>query len=96
MVRSYRLLRFDDNKSAASCQQAWCKLIIETFIHKLDASWLSNLQQVCKYQVATSLIFTDVLQLVDNLQQAGKIHKFRNLQQVCGVSGSICYAHIIF
>ena len=26
-MRSHRLLRFDDNKSAASCQQAWCKLI---------------------------------------------------------------------
>ena len=31
-----------------------------------------------------SQIFTDLLQLVHNLHQAGKIH---NLQQVCGVSG---------
>jgi hypothetical protein len=34
---------------------------------------------------------TKLLQLVDNLQQAGKI---RNLQQVCGVSGcdvSLCH-----
>ena len=29
---------------------------------------------------------TDLQQLVDNLQQAGKIH---NLQQVCGVSGGV-------
>ena len=29
---------------------------------------------------------TDLLQLVDNLQQAGKV---RNLQQVCGVSGCV-------
>jgi hypothetical protein len=29
---------------------------------------------------------TSLLQLVDNLQQAGKI---RNLQQVCGVSGCV-------
>ena len=42
------------------------------FIHKLE---------VCKYQVAT-----DLLQLLDNLLQAGKIH---NLQQVCGVSGCV-------
>ena len=29
---------------------------------------------------------TDLLQLVDNFQQAGKIH---NLQQVCGFSGFV-------
>ena len=29
-MRSHRLLRLDDNRSAASCQQAWCNLIIET------------------------------------------------------------------
>ena len=39
---------------------------------------------------------TDLLQLVDNLQQAGKIHnlqqvgKIHNLQQVCGVSAWLC------
>ena len=49
------------------------------FIHKLDASCFNNLKKVCKYQVETSLIFINLLQLVDNLQQAGKIH---NLQQV--------------
>jgi hypothetical protein len=32
---------------------------------------------------------TSLLQLVDNLQQAGKI---RNLQQVCGVSGCVLLA----
>ena len=31
------LLRLDDNKSAASCQQAWCRLIFKTFIHTLNA-----------------------------------------------------------
>ena len=31
---------------------------------------------------------TDLLQLVDNLHQAGKIH---NLQQVCIVSGCVQY-----
>ena len=30
-MRSHRLLRLDDNKSAASCQQAYCKLIVKTF-----------------------------------------------------------------
>jgi hypothetical protein len=38
-------------------------------------------QACCKLMMSTSL-----LQLVDNLQQAGKI---RNLQQVCGVSGCV-------
>ena len=37
----------------------------------------------------------ELLQLVHNLQQAGKIHKFHNLQQVCGISGCVCYANII-
>jgi hypothetical protein len=32
------------------------------------------------------MMSTSLLQLVDNLQQAGKI---RNLQQVCGVSGCV-------
>ena len=30
-MRSHRLLRLDDNKSSASCQQACCKLIFRTF-----------------------------------------------------------------
>ncbi len=51
----------------------------------IDASCFINLQQVCKYQVAASLMFTDLMkstgliQLVGNLHQAGKIH---NLHQV--------------
>ena len=32
-------------------------------IHKLVASCYNNLHQVCKYQVAASLIFTDLRQL---------------------------------
>ena len=46
-MRSHRLLRLDDNKSATSCQQVWCKLIVKTFFHKLDDSCFNNLQQVC-------------------------------------------------
>ena len=30
-MRSHGLLRLDDNKSVANCQQAWCKLIVKTF-----------------------------------------------------------------
>ena len=30
-MRSHRLLRLDDNNSAASCQQACCKLIVKAF-----------------------------------------------------------------
>ena len=63
---SHCLLRLDDNKSAESCEHAWCKFIVN----------------VCKYQVSTSLIFTDLLQPVEHLQQSGKIH---NLQEICGV-----------
>ena len=63
------------------------------FIQKFDASCFNNLKQVCKYQLATSLIFTDLLQLDEvnrlagicwQLKQAGKIHY---LHQVYGVSG---------
>ena len=90
-MRSHRLLRLDENKSAANCQQAWCKMIIETFYPQ---AWC-KLHQVCKYQVETSLIFTDLLQVdefnrlaatFDNLLEAGKIY---NLQKVCGVSGCV-------
>ena len=65
--------------------QAWCKLLIEL--------------EVCKYQVASSLVFTDfsLMQLGEAsrldaswwqtpVHQAGINH---NLQQVCGVSGGV-------
>ena len=58
-MNSHRLFRFDDNKPAASCQQAWWKLIIKTFIHKLDANCINNLQQVLKYLIFTELIEFD-------------------------------------
>ena len=44
-------------------------------------------------QVATSLIFADLLQLNDYLQQAGKTH---NLSHVCGISGCVCYMQTLF
>ena len=66
-MRSHRLLWLDDNKSAASCQPAWCKLILKLFVHKFDASRFNNLQQACKYQVVSSLIFMDLVQLDDKL-----------------------------
>ena len=96
-MRLHRLLRLDDDKSAASCKQACCKLI--------DNILSTSLMQVVSSEVAASLQIsscnksdlhrrtccnfvnlTDLLQLVDKLQQAGKIH---NLQQVCGVSGCV-------
>ena len=43
-----RLLWLDDNKSAAI-----------QVVNRLDASYLNNLQKVCKYQVVSSPIFTD-------------------------------------
>ena len=47
-MRSHRLLRLNDNTSAASCKQACCKLIVRpTFYPK----------------AAKSLIFTELLQL---------------------------------
>ena len=60
-MRSHCLLRLDHNRYAANCQQACSKLIVRLFIHKLDASCFITLQQVCKYQVVTSLIFTGLL-----------------------------------
>ena len=42
-MRSHRLLRPDDNKSAAICQQAWCKLIVMTFYPQ---AWCKLFQQL--------------------------------------------------
>ena len=33
------------------------------FIHKLNACCFNKLQEVCKYQVASRLFFTDIMQL---------------------------------
>ena len=71
------------------------------FIHKLDAGCFNNLRQVCiiKLQVWFSqtccnvMNSTDLLQLVDNLHQAGKI---LNLQQVCGVSGCVVTPLVVY
>ena len=40
---SHRLLRLSDNKSAAGCQQAWCKLIVKTFYPQ---AWCKLFQQL--------------------------------------------------
>ena len=42
-MRLHRLLRIGDNKSAASCQQAWCKLLIVTFYSQ---AWCKFFQQL--------------------------------------------------
>ena len=58
-------------------------------VNRFDASCFNNLQQVCKYQVASSLISTDSTQLNeangliqdDELAPAGKIHSL--IAQFC-------------
>ena len=72
-MHSHRLLRLDDNKFAASCQQACCKLIVKTFYPKASCKFFQQLEASLKISVATSMTFTDLLQLVDNLQQAAKV-----------------------
>ena len=53
-MRSHRLLRLDDNKSAASCQQACCKLrtadLLQVVNCRLAAS--CELQTCCKLRTA--------------------------------------------
>ena len=60
-MRSHRLLQLDDNKSAASCQQACCKLrstdLLQVAICRLAAS--CELQTCCKLRTA------DLLQVVN-------------------------------
>ena len=41
-IRSHRLLSLVDNKSPASCEQACCKLIVKTFVYKLNAKCLNK------------------------------------------------------
>ena len=55
-MHSHRLLQLDDNKSAASCQQTWCKLIVTTFYPQ---GW-------CKLfrQLATSLQISSCIDLM--------------------------------
>ncbi len=56
------------------------------------ASCFINLQQVCKYQVAASLIMTDLMKLTSLIQLGGNFHqvgKIHNLHQVCGVFGCV-------
>ena len=93
-MRSRCWLRIDDNESAASCQQACCKWTVRTFYLQVWCKFVSTpcsksanikyLPQVWFSQTWWNLMrSTDLLQLVDNLQQARKIH---NSHQVCGVS----------
>jgi hypothetical protein len=63
--------------------------LLQIDICRFDTSSFINVHQVCKFQQACCKLMTStsLLQLVDNLQHAGKI---RNLQQVCDVSGYEC------
>ena len=65
-------------------------------INMLAASCSNNLQQVCKHQVASSLVFTGLLQLEKFIRLAAslsatciKLVDFIKLQQACGVSGCV-------
>ena len=90
-MRSHRLLRLDDNKSAASCEQAWCRLIIWDFLStsliQVVSTTCSKSTNIKLQQVWFSQTFCNLMKPTD-LQQAGEIH---NLQQVCGVSGCVLY-----
>jgi hypothetical protein len=57
--------------------------LLQIDICRFDTSSFINVHQVCKFQQACCKLMTStsLLQLVDNLQHAGKI---RNLQQVHG------------
>ena len=79
-MRSHRLLRLDDNKFAASCQQAWCKLIFKTFYSQAWCKLFQQLAASLQISSCNKQIFTDLMQL----DEAGKTH---NLNQICGVSG---------
>ena len=57
-MRSHRLLQLNDNKSAASFQQASCKLIVKTLS-------TSVMQVVAGSLRVTSLIFENLTQLDD-------------------------------
>ena len=71
------------NTLVACCQHICCKFTVKTF-HTQTCCKL--FQQVVTSLQVTSLILTNLLQLVDKLQQAGKID---NLQQVGGVFGCV-------
>ena len=85
-------------------QQTCCNLLRQTCCNLISASLLQvvvttcsksaniKLQQVWYSQTCCNLIkSTGLLQLDDKLQQSGK---FRNLQQVCGVSDCVQEAYI--
>ena len=72
-MRSHRLLRLDDNKSAASCQQAWCKLIVKTFYP----------QASCKFfqQLTTSLQMSSCVKS-DFHRQLMQLHEANSLDAI--------------
>ena len=81
-MRSRRLLRLDDNKSAASCQQAWRKLIVKTFYLQAWCKLFQQLAaslQISSCNICNKQIFTGLMQLHE-----AETH---NLNQIYGVSG---------
>ena len=69
-MRSHRLLRLDGNRSAPSCQQACCKLIVRTFY---PPAWCKLFRQLTASVQVLGCNESD-------------FHKLDDLQQVCSVS----------
>ena len=75
-MRSHRLLRLDDDKSATNCQETWRKLILKTFYSQ---AWRKLFQQLAaspqKSMPASSHIFRDMMPLIEALMQLDKKFK---------------------
>ena len=73
---SHRLLRLDDNKSAASCHQACCKLRTAGLLQIANC----RLAASCELQTCCKLRTADLLQVVAIVLAANCQN---NLQQAC-------------
>ena len=96
-MRSHRLLRLDDNKSAVSCQQACCKLRTTDLLQVANC----RLAASCELQTCCKLRTADLVQIVNcrlaancELQACCKL-RTADLQQVlnCRLAAS-CQLHI--
>ena len=78
-MRSHGLRQLNiDNRSVASCQQNCCKLIVKTCYPQACCKLFQQVVYlVCKWQVATSLILTDLLQPV-NCRTTGTLTQYKS------------------
>ena len=81
-MRSHCLLQLDDNKSAASCQKAWCKLIFKTFYPQ---AWCKLIVRIF-YPQAWCKLFQ---QLAANLSRTRNNYVKRINAQDCKSRGSL-------